>query len=509
MALDEIREERLKKLNQLKEAGVDPYPATMQNSDKRVSTKTALSSEGKKVFVAGRIRSLRPHGKIAFSDLEDESGKIQLFFSMQELPTQFDLLSNLDIGDFLQAEGEVFTTQAGQLTVRVSSFQLLTKTLLPLPSAWHGFGDVEERYRQRYLDLIMNPDVKKVFDVRHKVIRLLRSFMEDKGFVEVETPTLQPIYGGATAKPFSTHHNALNIDLFLRISDELYLKRLIAGGYEKIFEICKDFRNEGIDRQHNPEFTMMEFYWAYADYEDLMILTEEMISSIVKEVHGNDEVEYEGKKMNFATPFERKTFTALVKEHSGIDLDEIETEEELLKVIKEKEIKIDLTGVIGFGPLCDELYKKVARPKIVNPTFITDYPYEMKPLSKRSKINPRKSASFQLLAVGYEIINAYNELNDPDEQKERWIEQMELAKKGLDEHQVLDADYLRALEYGMPPTAGWGMGVDRFVSLITDQHTIKEVILFPTMRPEHSDNSNKINSIEGDSETSEGTKPAE
>ncbi len=484
MALDEIREERLKKLNQLKEAGVDPYPATVQNASKRVSTKEAIASEGKKVVVAGRIRSLRPHGKIAFSDLEDESGKMQLFFSMQELPNQFDLLSNLDIGDFLQAEGEVFTTQAGQITVRVSSFQLLTKTLLPLPSAWHGFGDVEDRYRQRYLDLIMNPEVKKVFDTRHKVVRLLRRFMEDKGFVEVETPTLQPIYGGATAKPFTTHHNALNIGLFLRISDELYLKRLIAGGYEKIFEICKDFRNEGLDRQHNPEFTMMEFYWAYADYEDLMKLTEEMISSIVKEVHGGYEIEYEGKKIDFSPPFARKTFTELVKEYSGIDLDDIETEEELLTVIKEKNIKIDLTGVVGYGPLCDELYKKVARPHVVDPTFITDYPYEMKPLSKRSKINPRKSASFQLLVVGYEVINAYNELNDPDEQKGRWLEQMDLAEKGLDEHQVMDDDYLRALEYGMPPTAGWGMGIDRFVSLITDQHTIKEVILFPTMKPE-------------------------
>lgn len=490
MALDQILEERLKKLENIKNAGVDPYTASV---NRQQTIKEARDMMGQKVAVAGRLRSLRTHGKISFADLEDESGKIQIFFQENDLGEEkYNFLKNLDIGDFIEVSGEVFTTQAGETTVKVFEYKLLTKSLYPLPSTYYGLDDVEERYRQRYVDLIMNPEVKEVFDTRHKVIRFIRHYMEDKGFIEVETPTMQPIYGGATAKPFVTHHNALDTDFYLRISDELYLKRLIVGGYEKIFEICKDFRNEGIDRQHNPEFTMMEFYWAYANYEDLMKLTEELVSKAVFEIHGKYTFEYEGQELDFTPPFERVTFADLVKTHSGVDLNEIKTEEALLEAVREKGIKLDLEGVVGYGPLCDELYKKVARPLIKNPTFVTDYPYAMKPLAKKVEGQPHLSASFQLLCVGYELVNAYNELNDPHEQRARWEEQMDLAKKGLEEHQIIDEDYIRALEYGMPPTAGWGMGIDRFVSLLTNQHSIKDVILFPTLKPEKKVNTSPV-----------------
>ncbi|MDP3948217.1 MAG: lysine--tRNA ligase [bacterium] len=482
MALENLQKERIKKLKNIQRLGIDPYPS---KSQRKHTISIARKMMGKKVIVAGRIRSLRPHGKITFADIEDATGKIQVFFSQQELTGEkYEFLTNFDIGDFIEISGEVFKTQAGEITVRVSDFKLLTKSIRPLPSAWYGLEDVEERYRQRYVDMIMNPDVRKVFEVRSKVIKLLRNFMEDKGFTEVETPTLQPIYGGATAKPFTTHHNALDIRLYLRISDELYLKRLVVGGYEKVFEICKDFRNEGIDRQHNPEFTMLEFYWAYADYEDLIKLTQELVSKIVKAIHGKYTFEFEEQKIDFKMPFKRVTFNQLVKQNSGIDLETVTTEEELKKVIKEKEINLELHGVVGYGPLVDELYKSVARPKIIQPTFVVDYPSDMLPLAKANDSDPKKAGSFQLICMGYELVKAYNELNDPEEQRKRWKEEVNLGRKGLEEHQVLDEDYIRALEYGMPPTAGWGMGIDRLVSLLTNQHTLKDVILFPTLRPE-------------------------
>jgi len=485
MALDQLKKERIKKLNNIKKLGINPFPAGLDSGQARMTTLEAKKKMGKKVTVAGRLRSLRPHGKISFADLEDATGKIQLFFSQSDVKgIGYDFLKNLDLGDFVESYGEVFKTQAGELTVKVSEYKLLTKSLRPLPSQWYGLEDMEERYRQRYVDLIINPEVRKVMEIRSKVVSFMRKFMEDKGFMEVETPTLQPLYGGATAKPFQTHHNALDTKFYLRISDELYLKRLIVGGFEKVFEICKDFRNEGMDRQHNPEFTMMEFYLAYADYEELMKLTEEMVSKIVKEIQGSYKFEFEEEKLDFTPPFKRASFNELVRKYAEIDLDKVTTEEELKKVIKEKKIKLDLEGVVGFGPLADELYKETTRPHLKQPIFVMDYPYEMKPLAKSKDGDQKKSASFQLLAMGYELINAYNELNDPQEQEAKWKAQMNLAKKGLDEHQVLDEDYIRALEYGMPPTAGWGMGIDRFVSLLTNQHTVKDVILFPTLRPE-------------------------
>lgn len=482
MALQNLQKERIKKLKNIQKLGINPYPSKF---DRKNTIAQAIKLLGKKVSVAGRIRSLRPHGKITFVDLEDASGRIQLLFRQDPLKGEkYDLLPNLDIGDFIGVVGEVIKTIAGEITVDVDDFTILAKSLRPLPSAWYGLEDVEERYRQRYVDLIINPEVKKVFEIRSQVISLMRKFMEGKGFIEVETPTLQPIYGGATAKPFTTHHNALDSRFYLRIADELYLKRLIVGGFEKVFEVCKDFRNEGMDKQHMPEFTMMEFYWAYADYNDLVGFTEELVASIVKNVLKSYLVEYQGVKINFKPPFKRVTFNELVKENCGIDLDKIKTEQDLLKAIKEKGIKLDLKGIVGYGPLADELYKKVAREKITQPILVTDYPADMKPLAKRRADDGTISESLQLVCMGMEITNSYSELNDPTLQRELWIEQMGLAKKGFEEHQVLDDDYIRALEYGMPPTAGFGMGIDRFVALLTNQHTIKDVILFPTLKPE-------------------------
>ncbi len=482
MALESLQKERLKKLKNIKNLGINPYPS---KSNRKHTAAVARKMMGKKVSVAGRIRSLRPHGKITFADLEDASGKIQVFFSQEELNGEkYEFLTNLDIGDFIEATGEVFKTQAGEITVRVSDYKMLSKSIRPLPSQWYGLEDVEERYRQRYVDLIINSGIRKVFDIRHKTVRLIREFMQEKGFIEVETPTLQPIYGGATAKPFTTHHNALDIKLYLRIADELYLKRLIVGGYEKVFEICKDFRNEGIDKQHNPEFTMIEFYWAYADYNDLIPFTEEFVSSIVKQIHGGYKFKYEGTKLNFKPPYKKITFNQLIKNTCGINLDQADTEGKLLAAIKAKKIKLDLQGVVGYGPLCDELYKKIARSTILQPTHVLDYPVAMRPLAKTREDNPAVSESLQLLCFGFELTNSYSELNDPIEQKQRWLEEMKLAKRGLEEHQVIDGDYIRALEYGMPPTAGWAIGIDRFAAILAGQHTIKDVILFPTLRPE-------------------------
>lgn len=481
MTSSDLYEIRFEKLNKLKEQGVNPFP-TYSVEREQISV-VLLKSLDSNVKIAGRLLGFREHGKITFSDIEDETGKIQLAFKEDIFgKDKYEFLKLLDGGDFVSIAGKLFKTKAGELTIEVKTCELLTKSLRTLPSEWYGFKDIEERYRQRYVDLIINKEVKKVFDVRHKVISEIRKFMIDEGFTEVETPTLQPLYGGATAKPFITHHNALNADLYLRIADELYLKRLIVGGFEKVFEICKDFRNEGIDRQHNPEFTMMEFYWAYADYENLMSLTEKLVSGIVHKVHNSFEFEFEGTKLNFQPPFKRITFRQLVLEQCGIDLDICNTEEKLKKEVDEKKIKLELEGVVGYGMLCDTLYKEVARPKITNPMFITDYPTDMKPLAKKKPEDESKSASFQLLCMGYELVNAYNELNDPIDQRKRWEEEMRLAGEGVKEYQVIDEDYIRALEYGMPPTAGWGMGIDRFISILTNQHSLKDVILFPTLR---------------------------
>lgn len=480
--LSGIREQRIEKIKQLKELGVDPYTGKTERTDVIAE---ARGKEGEKVKVAGRVMAIRGHGGLIFMDLRDESGQMQLVIKKDNVSEKEWLIQELvDIGDFVQVGGGVFKTKAGEISVEVKVFGLLSKAVRPLPSSWHGFKDVEERYRQRYVDLILNPEVRKVFDTRTRIVRFLRQFMDKKGFMEVETPVLQPIYGGATARPFKTFHNALKSEFYLRIADELYLKRLIVGGYEKVYEIAKDFRNEGIDRQHNPEFTMMEFYWAYANYEDLMKLSEEMLGGVVKEVTGKYEIEYQGMKIDFRPGWERVTFRDLVFRDTKIDIDEVKDEKGLREMIKSRGLKVELGGVEGYANVLDELYKEYCRPKMTGPVFLIDHPYEMKPLAKRKSGDPSKVASVALVVAGFEIFNAYNELNDPQDQRERWEEEKKLLEAGFKEAQMLDEDYIRALEYGMPPTAGWGMGIDRFTAIVTNQPNLKDTIIFPTLRPE-------------------------
>lgn len=480
--LSGIREQRVEKIKQLKELGVDPYIGKTERTD---IIAEAREKEGEKVKVVGRVMAIRGHGGLIFMDLRDESGQMQLVIKKDNVSEKEWLIQELvDIGDFVQAGGGVFKTKAGEISVEVKVFGLLSKAVRPLPSSWHGFKDVEERYRQRYVDLILNPEVRKVFDARTRMVRFLRQFMDKKGFMEVETPVLQPIYGGATARPFKTFHNALKSEFYLRIADELYLKRLIVGGYEKVYEIAKDFRNEGIDRQHNPEFTMMEFYWAYANYEDLMKLSEEMLGGAVKEVTGKYEIEYQGKKIDFSPGWERITFRDLVFRGTKIDINEVKDEKGLREMIKNRGLKVELEEVEGYANVLDELYKEYCRPKMTGPVFLIDHPYEMKPLAKRKSDDPSKVASVALVVAGFEIFNAYNELNDPQDQRERWEEEKKLLEAGFKEAQMLDEDYIRALEYGMPPTAGWGMGIDRFTAIVTNQPNLKDTIIFPTLRPE-------------------------
>lgn len=482
--IDELKKIRAQKLAALKTKGIDPYPADVIRKQTVVK---ARAMSGKEVAVAGRIMGLRGHGKIYFLDLVDGTGKIQVVVKSDACDQKsFAIAHLLDLGDFLAVQGEVGKTQAGETSVFAKTFQLISKSLRPLPSEWSRLKDIEERYRQRYVDLVVNPEVRDIFLTRSKVVTFLRNFLDGDGFIEVETPILQPMYGGAAAKPFVTHHNALDMDLYLRISDELYLKRLIVGGFDRVYEIGRDFRNEGIDRQHNPEFTMLEFYWAYANYEDLMKYTETMLSSLIKELKGSYKLMYQGEELNFTPPWPRKTYRDIVLEHIGIDINKVTDEKKLLQAIKAKGIKLDLSGVVGFGGILDTLYKATARPHLVGPLFLTDRPTAFVALAKRKPGEPTKTASFQLLVAGHEIINAYNELNDPEDQATRWRESEKLGKRGHAEHEAFDEDYIRALEYGMPPTAGWGMGIDRLVSILTDQPNIKDVILFPTLKPETS-----------------------
>jgi len=480
--LQELRKIRLQKLEEIKKLGIDPYPARCRRQH---TVTQALAKMGQKAAVAGRIRATRGHGGIQFFDLQDASGQIQLVFKKDNLsPITYRLLPLLDLGDFVAAQGRVFKTKAGEISIAVEGFQLLTKSLRPLPSKWYGLKDVEERYRRRYLDLLMNPKVKEVFYLRTKILTTIREFLDQEGFLEVETPILQEMYGGASARPFVTHHNALGCDLFLRISNELYLKRLIVGGFEKAYEVAKDFRNEGIDRAHNPEFTQVEFYWAYADYEDLMKLTERLLTKILKVTLGKTKFKFEGKTLDFTAPLPRVYFRDILLKETGIDANKIKTAKDLLAAIKKQKIRLDLKGVNGLGVIFDKLYKEKVRPKLIQPTFLLDYPASMIALAKRKEDDHSKIATVQLLANGYELIKAYNELNDPIDQRKRWLETENQAKKGDKEAERLDKDYVEALEYGMPPTAGWGMGLARFVSLLAGKHSLKDVILFPTLKPE-------------------------
>lgn len=483
---DQIKEDvvRLERLEHLRSLGINPYPS---NTDDRISAKEALlKPEKTQVKVAGRLISKREMGKISFSHLKDESGKIQLAFSEKELgKDSYKLfIKYFDLGDFIHAEGEIFVTHKGELSILVKKYQLLTKTLLPLPEKFHGLADIEIRYRQKYLDLIANDDSMKIAKTRSLVVREIRKYFDNNGFFEVETPVLQALYGGASAKPFKTHHNALDIPLYLRIAPELYLKRLIVGGFEKVYEIAKCFRNEGIDNNHNPEFTQVEFYWAYADYNDLMNLIEDLLPKVIKSAGLPLKFKVQDEEVDFTPPYPRKTMRELIKQYAKIDIEEFPDQKSLYAKIK----KMNIEGVdakTGYGKMVDEIYKTYARPKIINPVFMIDHPVELSPLAKRKTDNPKYVERMQLVCVGgNELCNGFSELNDPLDQESRFKDQERLHAAGDEESMPYDEDYITALKHGMPPTAGLGMGIDRLVKLLVDAPNLKEVILFPILKPE-------------------------
>lgn len=477
---DTIREIRLEKLKKLGRLGINPYPSKFAVIHKAIQVKVSLD---KKVSVAGRILAWREHGNTIFADLRDESGQVQLWFQKDKLRKTFDTLSLLDLGDFLGATGKVVKTKAGEITVDVSEFALLTKTLRPLPSSWHGLVDVEERYRKRYLDLLMNPRVKEVFEKRAKIINALRNFLiEEKGYMEVETPILQPLYGGGRARPFKTHHNALDTDLYLRISTELYLKRLIAGGFEKVFEIARVFRNEGMDRNHNPEFTMLETMEAYADYTDNMNLIEEMFEYVAEKVFGTTKITYQGLSLDLKRPWARIKFADLFKKYTDISIREIDTLEEAVKLAKK--LGVEVKDYMTDGEVLLEIFEKKCTNQLVQPTFIYDYPADFYPLAKRKADDSRLVESFDIYVAGMEMGTNWSEQNNPVELMKSWEDEKKKAAKGNEEAQNKDEDFLDMLEYGMPPTSGIGPGLDRWIMVLTDSPSIRDVILFPTLRPE-------------------------
>lgn len=495
---------RRNSLNELRSLGINPYPAAeyvvtayAQNiidSFPQTEEEEALLKE-QKVRLAGRIMGRRIMGKASFVELADSTGRIQIYITRDSLSEgeNTDLYNIvfkkcLDIGDFIGIEGYVFKTQTGEVSVHAESLTVLSKSLRPLPivkekdgKIFDGFTDPEQRYRRRYVDLLVNDEVRGIFIKRNKIFNSMRNFFNEHGYLEVETPVLQSIPGGASARPFITHHNALDIPLYLRIANELYLKRLIVGGFEGVYEFSKNFRNEGMDRTHNPEFTCMEIYVAYKDYNWLMNFTEEMISRIALEVLGTTEVTVGGKEISFRPPFKRISILDAIKEHTGIDISGM-NEDQLREVCKK--LDIEVTPSMGKGKLIDEIFGEKCEGKYIQPTFITDYPKEMSPLTKEHRSNPELTERFELMVNGKELANAYSELNDPIDQRKRFEDQLALSEKGDDEAMFIDQDFLRALEYGMPPTAGLGIGMDRLVMLLTGQESIQEVLFFPQMKPE-------------------------
>ena len=489
---------RREKLDKLREFGIDPYPAALYPISSDTSKIISDFKENKSVSIAGRLMSRRIQGKASFAEVQDMKGKIQVYFNRDEIcPEEDKSMYNdvykklLDIGDIIGIDGILFTTQVGEKTILVKKFTVLSKSLRPLPlpksdsegNVYDEFTDPELRYRQRYVDLIVNPKIKETFLKRTKIINIMRSFFNDKQYLEVETPILQSIPGGATARPFTTHHNALNIPLYLRVANELYLKRLIVGGFDGVYEFAKAFRNEGMDRTHNPEFTMVELYVAYKDYYWMMETTENLLEKISIDINQTSKVKLGDKTIDFKTPFKRISILDSIKEHTGLDISNME-ENELFETAKNLGIEVNKT--MGIGKLIDEIFGEKCEHHYIQPTFITDYPKEMSPLTKEHRDNPKLTERFELLVNGKELANAYSELNDPIDQLSRFEDQLKLSEKGDDEAMFIDNDFIRALEYGMPPTSGIGIGIDRLVMLFTNNQSIQEVIFFPQMKPEIS-----------------------
>jgi lysyl-tRNA synthetase class 2 len=497
MSLSEQEIIRREKLQKLTDLGIDAFPAAEYKITDSTKSIKQNFEEGKKVVIAGRLMSRRIQGKASFAELQDSEGKIQVYFNRDEICTGEDkTLYNevykhlLDIGDIIGIEGELFNTQVGEMTVKVTNFTLLTKSLRPLPlpkvdaegNVFDGFNDPELRYRQRYADLIVNPHVKEVFLKRTKLFNAMRTFFNDAGYFEVETPVLQSIPGGAAARPFITHHNALDIPLYLRIANELYLKRLIVGGFDGVYEFSKNFRNEGMDRTHNPEFTVMEIYVAYKDYNWMMDFTEKLLEFCATQVNGTTTAKFGEQEISFKAPFARVSMTEAILRYTGFDITG-KSEQELFDFAKSIGIEVDET--MGKGKLIDEIFGEKCEGNFIQPTFITDYPVEMSPLTKKHRSQEGLTERFELMVCGKEIANAYSELNDPIDQRERFEDQLKLAEKGDDEAgQFIDEDFLRALEYGMPPTSGMGIGMDRLIMFLTNNPSIQEVLFFPQMRPE-------------------------
>lgn len=476
---------RIDKLEQIRAKGVNPYPYTyarthttteaLENYDTLAEVETELS-------MCGRIMTIRKMGKALFFNFQDEQGTLQGYVKKNILGDEpWELFGLLDMGDIVGLRGTLFTTRTGEKTLNVSSFEILTKSLHPLPEKFHGLTDKEQRYRQRYVDLIANPEVRETFRIRSRVIAAIRDFLNGRGFMEVETPVLQPLYGGGIAEPFITRHQKLDMDLYLRIADELYLKRLIVGGFDRVWEYCKDFRNEGMDRKHNPEFSMIELYQAYADYHDMMELYEELLRYTVKTVFGAASIEYEGNTIDFGPPFKRISMIDAIIEHGGPDLNDFDYDKALAAA---KSAGIDTAKLFNHGKVVEAFFDLLAEPHLMAPTFIIDHPRDISPLAKVHRNNPRLAERYELFIAGMECGNAFSELNDPLDQRERFLRQGKVAEAGDAEAHQLDEDYITALMYGMPPTGGLGIGVDRLAMLFTGQHSIQDVLFFPQMRPE-------------------------
>ncbi|MGI6517595.1 MAG: lysine--tRNA ligase [Bacillota bacterium] len=473
---------RKAKIEEWRSRGIDPYGSKFVRTHGAAEIIDSFSElEGEEVSIAGRVMAFRGHGKASFLDIVDASGRIQLYGKHDALgDEQYELLRLVDIGDIIGVTGTAFRTRRGQISVAVSSFRLLSKALRPLPEKWHGLRDVDIRYRQRYLDLMVNPEVQKTFILRTRIISAIREFLDSRGFLEVETPCMHAIAGGATARPFITHHNALDMELYMRIATELHLKRLIVGGFEKVYELGRIFRNEGISTRHNPEFTSIEVYEAYADYYDMMDLTEGLVAYVAETVLGTMAVEYQGEKIDFTPPWTRVTMAEAVQNETGIDFLSLEQKEAVAAC---RRLGLEMPDDAGCGLCMSEAYEEFVERNLIQPTIVMDYPIEVSPLAKRRADNPELTYRFEVVCAGRELANAFTELNDPEDQLERFQTQVAQREKGDEEAHMMDDDFVTALEYGMPPTGGMGLGVDRLVMLLTDSASIRDVILFPLMRP--------------------------